>query len=243
MRLKGLKSILLAAAAAVFAFSQAASAAFVPWTTPAGSNGLVSWSGGGSTDALWGDPVVTGLNFTFSNMNNFRAEGTNGSAQTTDGLLRFNVDIAPGNQITGFSINENGFYSILGLGSVNASGKMLILDRDTNIVYEDPDLTVISPVGGFPVINGTPFGSTSGSWNGFLSVQNLPNGVTRVQITVDNNLQAISVASGPGVPTSTAFIDKKLGGGEVKISIFVPEPGTLGLLVCGAPLLMRRRRS
>lgn len=229
----------LVAAAGVAGVVESASAAFVPWTNPNGSNAFMSWSGGGSTDALWGDPTIAGTTFTF-NPTNFRAESSNGIADTVDGLLQFNIDIAPGYQITGFSINETGFYSILGLGSVKASGLLVVEDRDTTIEYTD----TLSTSPAMPVIhNANPFGGVSGQWTGVMAVT-LPNGVTRVTVVVDNNLQALSVPPGPGVPGSTSFIDKKNANAPLTISIFIPEPASAGALAgFGLVLLARRRRT
>jgi len=220
------------------------SAAFVPWTVPAGQNTQVKWAGGGSTDALWGDPVINGLTFAF-HPDQFRAESSGGGADTVDGLLRFSVDILPDpvtqqpRQITGFAISEFGSYSILGIGSVKASGLLDIENRDNNAHVNTPFVT--NPV--FPVSVNNPFGGTSGSWNGVASIQNLPNGVQRVTITVDNTLQASSGAPSPTNPGGTAYIDKKGADGTFTVSLFIPEPTSMAAVFAGVSLLLTRRRS
>ncbi|HVT90227.1 MAG TPA: PEP-CTERM sorting domain-containing protein [Tepidisphaeraceae bacterium] len=220
-------------------------AAFVPWTNPSGSNGLISWSGGGSTDDLWGSPTVSGLTFTF-HPDQFRANSSNGNAVTTDGMLRFDVDILATNPNTnqplplqGFRIDELGSYSILGIGNVQATGLLVVSNRDNfGQVYTDT-LHTVAPLGGFPVSVGSPSGSAAGAWNGFMevtAVQLIGTDIIHFTITVDNTLQATSVAG------STSFIDKKLAGAGIQISIVLPEPSTLGLLASGLPVLLRRRR-
>lgn len=226
---------LIGAAASTAALPVDSFGAFVPWSNASGSNALVSWSGGGSTDALWGDPVVSGLTFTFT-PDEFRAEASNGGADTVDGLLSFDLDILGGNQITGFRIDEIGSYSILGLGTVNATGVLIVTNRDNlSQVFTDTMTPTVPP---FPLNNANPIGSLSGIWSGSMEVPSgplFPNGITKVTIIVDNTLQA---SAGP---EGTAFIDKKLAGSGVTISIFIPEPATLGLALCALPTLLRRR--
>lgn len=238
MRATRVLAFLLAGVGAVAAMPRTSSGAFVNWTTPVGSNGLVAWSGGGSTDGLWGDPIINGLTFTFF-PDQFRAESSGGGGETVDGLLRFDLDILGGNQITGFRVDEIGSYSILGVGAVQASGVMLITDRDTLQTYTDTLDT--API--FPISNVNPLTGTSGAWSGTMEVTGMANGITRVTIIVDNTLQASSGSASPGNPGGTAFIDKKFANSGVTISIFIPEPSTLGLVFCGAPLLLRRRKS
>lgn len=247
MRLKNILLGVVAMAGLGTLVPSSASAAFVPWTNASGTNAFVHWAGGGSTDGLWGDPTVSGLNFTF-HPDQFRAESNSGVADTVDGLLRFDLDILPdannGNQprqLTGFRIDELGSYSILGIGSVQASGLLVVQNRDNGT---QTYLDTLHSTPSFPQSVVVPFGSASGSWTGFMQVSSVANGITHVTITVDNTLQATSGAPNPsaGVPGGTSFIDKKLAGAGVTISIFIPEPSTVGLLLCGVPLLLKRRR-
>lgn len=224
----------IGAAVSIAAIPTDSDAAFLPWGNASGSNGVISWSNGGSTDGIWGDPVVTGLTLTFT-PDEFRAEASNGGADTVDGLLSFDVDILGGNQITGFRIDEVGSYSVLGLGVVNATGVLIVTNREIpSQIFTD----TMTPTVPFPLSNANPVGSISGIWGGTMEVPTVglfPNGIDKVTIIVDNTLQASSGAGG------TAFIDKKLAGSGVTISIFIPEPATLGLALLAAPLLLRRR--
>lgn len=237
--MRGLKLTVagLVAAISVGVAASTASAAFIPWTNSNGSNAFMSWSDGGSTDALWGDPVVSGNTFIF-NPTVFRVESNNGIADTVDGLLQVTIDIAPGSQIDGLSINETGFYSLLGIGSVQAGGLLVVKDLDTGIEYSDTLDT--NPV--FPVANAAAFGGMSGPWSGLMAVQ-MPDGVTRVTVVVNNNLQALSIAGGGEIPGSTSFIDKKAIDSPITIEVLVPEPTILGLgsVMIGCTLLARRR--
>lgn len=235
-----LASLLMAVGGATVALPVTSQGAFVNWSNSTGSNGLISWSGGGSTDGLWGDPEITGLTFTFT-PDNFRAESSGGGADTVDGLLRFDLDILDNQQITGFRIDEVGSYSILGVGAVNATAVLLVTNR-LNLAQTFSDTMSTDVL--FPISNANPVGSVSGIWSGSMEIPNgpaLPNGINKVTVIVDNTLQASSGAASASNPGGTAFIDKKLAGGGVTISIFIPEPSTLGMALCGLPLLLRRR--
>ena len=81
-----------------------------------------------------------------------------------------------------------------------------------------------------------PVTSGSGTWGGNASVTyTLANGVKKIHLTLDNILAARSDTN------TSAFIEKKLTQGII-IQV-LPEPGAIGLLLCGAPLLLRRRRN
>lgn len=209
----------------------------IPWTNANGSNGIMSWSNGGSTDGLFGDPTVVGNTFTFQ-PTSFSVESSNGVADTVNSVLQVTIEIAPGYELQGLNISEGGFYSILGLGSVQAGSKLTVVDLDTTDEYTD--LLDTAPL--FPVVNNDAFGGVNGAWAGAMAVT-LPNGVTRVTITIDNSLQALSVPAGPGVPGSTAHIDKTSVGAPLTIEVIVPEPTILGLgsVMIGCTLLARRR--
>lgn len=213
--------------AAVFSIAVARPASAVLWTNSSGTSpGLFSWSNGGSDQGLFGDPVVVGSQFIFS-PSNFRAVSSNGVAQTTADRLFVTIDIAPGNSLVAVSLSELGDYSILGTGTVQASGFMFVTDLNSGNVAS----AVMSTNPVFPLSTTT---SAAGIWSGLISVP-LPNGATRVTIIVNNILQAISGAN------STAYIEKKNAG--LVLDIIVPEPASLSMLALGGLLMGRRRRA
>jgi hypothetical protein len=233
----------------LFASAGVCSAAFVPWSGPnaSGSNSFISWSNGGSTDALWGNPIIAGNSFLFT-PTDFRAQSSSGIGNPgiVDGLLQFQIETKPGWQISGFSLNESGFYSITGTGAVSAGGQLRIINLANGQEYTDGlDATLPvpgAPNAGFTISNPGPFGHIEGQWAGVMTTT-LPNGLQRVLIIVDNNLQAISGGPGPGIPGGNSYIDKKFANGSVVISVFVPEPASICvLLLAGVPLLAQRRR-
>jgi hypothetical protein len=211
--------------------------AAVPWTVPNGSSpgNLFDYSGGGSDEGLFGNPVVTDAGFLFF-PTNFFAESSNGAADTTRDRLFVTIDLpvnSPANTVIDkIIIEELGDYSILGTGSVKATGLLtatvldnLAITPPVGSVYHNSLIT--DPV--FPVSTTT---SIDGDWTGTMTVD-LPPGVTSVQIVLNNVLQATSGAG------STSFIEKKNAG--VEITLVIPEPATLSLIGFGTLLLGRRR--
>lgn len=223
MRYSKLVALVIAAVVSIVSIRTASA---VPWMNSSGSTPMFSWSNGGSDHGLFGDPVVIGSQFIFS-PSNFRALSSNGVAQTTADRLFVTIDLAPGYTIQNITLSENGDYSILGTGTVQASGFMFITDLNNGNVATG----TMSTTPTFPL---STTSSAFGLWSGVLTVP-LPNGATRVTIVVNNILQAISGAN------STAYIEKKTGG--ITIDIVVPEPASLSMLTLGGLLLGRRRRA
>lgn len=226
-----LSKLMIAASAAVASFAATAQAAFVPWTVPSDTiPGLFSYSGGGSTDGLFGDPIIAGSSFIFF-PTNFIAQTSGANADNTNSRLTFFVDVAPSAiDVLSISVTELGDYSINNGGTVQASASLFV----TNI--EIPVDIINNPQTDFDTFarNLAVGNNEAGQWT--LSVdKTLPSGWRRVRIDLDNILDA----SVPGAG-STAFIEKKIGG--VTVTINVPEPASITAAVLGMGALLVRRR-
>jgi hypothetical protein len=227
-----LSAVLAALVIASFAWQPTARAVPVPWTNANGSSpGFFSWQNGSNDVGLFGDPVPVGNSLVFFPSNFFSSSNAGNIPPATHDKI--NVDIlAEGNQnITQINIIEVGDYQINGTGpntSVNASGTLVV----TPLIFSNGSFQV-APLATNPAM---PVTSGSGPWTGNASVSyTVANGVKKIHLTLDNILQARSD------PNTSTFIEKKLTQGII-IEI-IPEPGTIGLLLCGAPLLLRRKRN
>jgi hypothetical protein len=218
-------------AAAVLGTAMLANAVPVPWSNPNGTiPGVFSWSNGQSDNGLFGSPIVSGMSFTFF-PNNFRAVGSNGSAQTTTDRLFFQIDVAPGAaDLNSITVTELGDYSILNGGQVSAAAFLFVTNIDLPVSLSNPLTQQASTNPGFPLVVAQP-NNASGLWAAS-AVQALPNGWRRITIVLNNTLQASAPAGG------TAIIEKKVGG----IRIDIPEPGTLSAALVGIGALLRRRK-
>jgi hypothetical protein len=199
-------------------------AAPVPWSDPSGSTPFFDYSNGESDHGLFGSPTIVGNTFFFT-PSNFQAQSSNGSAAVTTDRLSFTLMAKPGLPIEAINIGESGDYSILGSGAVSATGALFATNLSQFALQSDTLHT--TPI--FPV---TTNSFTSGLWSGYSSVT-LPNGWTKVQVVMNNNLQTQAGAN------SSSTIEKKVQ----FVSVVVPEPGTIGLItLSGALVLLRRSR-
>lgn len=224
------KTLLSVAAATIGLSASYASAAFVPWSNPSGNiAGLFSWSNGGSDNGLFGSPIIAGNSFTFF-PSNFKAASSNGVASpSVSDRLSFTLDVAPENvAFQGITVTELGDYSITNGGSVSADAFLFVTNLDIPVA---PPTNPQLGSGSFDRNLLAPPGNESGQWT-IQIVKNLPNGWKRIQIVLDNVLQATSAQGG------VAQIEKKVGG----IIITVPEPGTIGLAIAGLGAMVIRRR-
>lgn len=231
--MRSFKATLAGFGVAVLGLAAFANAAPVPWSNPSGSvPGVFSWSNGQSDNGLFGSPVVAGNSFTFF-PSNFRAIGSNGGAQTTTDRLSFTLEIAPGNVLfEGLTVNEFGDYSITNGGQVSADAFLFVTNLNAPVNPPGNPLTGSASFDN----NQLPSGNASGNWS-LQIVRNLPpspNGWTRIQVVLNNTLQAVGGANG------TASIEKKVGG--ITITVLVPEPATAGVVASGLGMLLVRRR-
>lgn len=197
------------------------------WSNSSGSGDFFTWENGRSDNGLYGDPVLVGGNTFVFTPTNFRAEASDDQTVIVSDRLTVDLIADPGFFISGIVISEAGDYTIVGTGSVEATGSFSLTNLDTNEVRN----TDIAFVPDMPITSG------SGVWTGEGEVD-LSNEFpqwTRLTLTLENDL--ISIAG----PNSTAIIAKKVVGAGVAITI-IPEPATVLLLGAGVAGVLRRRR-
>lgn len=230
--MRNLSKLFIAAGAVLAGLAATANAAFVPWTTPAGVvPGLYAYSGGGSDNGLFGDPIISGNTFAFF-PSGFLAQssGAAASSQITSDRLEFNLDIAPGNlNFASVTVAEVGDYQITNGGSVQASAALFVTNLDLPFGGGSP----ANDNDAFAQAFTQPAGG-SGNWS-LNAATVLPNGWTRLKIVLNNNLTAANDAGG------AALIEKKAQG--VIITVNVPEPTSITAAVLGMGAMLIRRRS
>jgi hypothetical protein len=198
-------------------------AAPIPWSNSSGMTDSFMWSNGQSDNGLFGDPTPVGDELVFF-PNNFKAVSTNGTAANTSDRLSFDIMMKPDFIANGFEVDELGDYSILGTGTVQASGGLFVTNLNPPVSTENDTLHT-TPL--MPIVAG------SGNWSGFEKVT--LDGWTKFHVVLDNVLQATSG------PNSASQIEKKVTQGIV-IKAIIPEPATLSLLLVGGGLMALRRR-
>jgi len=205
----------------------ATASAAVAWSTPNGSTGTYAYSNGQSDNGLFGNPTVLANSFIFF-PSNFVATASNGGAQTTSDTLSFDITVNTGQTVTAVAVRELGDYSILGNGSVSATGDLIV----TDLITTGNTVAPLISTPGSPILTG------SGSWTAQATATNLPNGWTTFHVSLTNILQANAGA------TSTSTIQKKFAQAGLEVSIIVPEPASVGVLVtaCSGLIVLRRRR-
>jgi hypothetical protein len=210
----------------------------VPWANETGSNPRFGWSDGQSDDGgleqggLWGDPTVTEHGFFFEDMNDlFKAEAAYPASDNIASSLSVTIDTSgsspPGAApLSELRIREWGSFTG-DIEDVDASGGTVLL-------------LPISP-------SGTPtelgqltmaFDIEEHTWEASMDIlfadiggtPPFPPEVSIFGIDITNHLQAI--------PLDGAASIQKLGA-----EITLPEPATLGLVLCGfLPIVLRRAR-
>jgi hypothetical protein len=208
--------------AAVIGALASSAFAVIPWTTPAGSspNNVFSYSGGQSTNGLFGDPIVTDSGFFFF-PSGFLVTSSNGVAASASDKVRVQLTVPAGSNLA-LSLQEVGDYAILGGGASSVTGTVTATVLAST---STPIGTILADT--FTNLHSTA-GNLSGIWQGSASIA-VPADVTKIQIVFDNILNATSS------PNGTSTIDKKVS------LIIVPEPATLGALLGGALFLLRRK--
>jgi len=203
--------------------------AFVPWDNSSGETDFFSWAGGGSDNGLFGDPVIVGQDTFVFFPQDFIATSVDGVSDLVSDRLEVELTAKPDFRFSGIRIQEFGDYGIDGSGAVSVSGGLFITDIGGFFRVESDELTSTP---------GSPITSGAGDWeaNAFVDLDAAPPDWTHIQLVLDNVLSALSDAG------STSFIEKKVAGAGIMITI-VPGPGSVTILALGGlPLLTRRRR-
>lgn len=203
------------------------------WTNASGSNARFGWSGGENNTDHFGNPTVTTDGFFFTDPDDFIADVDTGILSVTD-FARVTVDVAgatpnPASPIPQITVREWGTFA----GDLED----LNLQADFVVFRYSP-----MPPGSTSTINlpndATVFDEEEGTWftEYVLTAGEAGNPPyadqpwSRFQITVTNTVQVDG-----GAPAGS-FIEK------MGMSIVVPEPSTLLLLVGCIPLIPRRLR-
>lgn len=223
------------------------------------SESNIEGSGGsdGMTAELFGAPTINGDIIDF-NPKNFQAEVETQSGENTseivDGQLSFMIVAKPGQVIDNVQFNEAGDTTLIALGaaeafsSVSANFFVDVVEVDGQPLGEilnlDDALTFGPSDGDFEIgVDGSPNFNTA--WSGSVQMDlqqalidndiDFQFGATKVNITLDNTL--VAAASDGG----SAFIKKKDFDG-VTITVNVPEPGSVALVLLGVVGLVAARR-
>jgi hypothetical protein len=186
-------SLKFALVATIFALSSATNAAPMPWDVPAGSQPAFDYNTGQTNNGKLGSGVSTGSGFFFTPVN-FAASGTpTGSDSDTISVI---LNAKPNQMFTSISSSILGDYSILGAGSVNATGLLKVTNLDTAASLSSP-LT-------FNNLPASTTTSADGAWDG-ASALALPAGWTNIKVEMDSSLLADGSSNG------IAFIQAKDG--------------------------------
>jgi hypothetical protein len=194
------------------------------WSNPSGSTDYFDWQNGQCLYGLFGDPMLVGGNTLVFFPSNFRAESIDGQTGFVSDSLEFELIAHPGFSFQSISITEYGDYGILGDGRVQVSGELSLENLDTDESLNNG----LAATPAMPVISG------QGTWQAWTQLDIDPLDWTRIKITLQNDLLAVS---GFG---SAAWIEKKVLGQTVAIQI-IPEPATIATLSIGAILIFMLR--
>ncbi|MGC9455785.1 MAG: PEP-CTERM sorting domain-containing protein, partial [Phycisphaerae bacterium] len=162
---------------------------------------------------------------------NFKAESSNGVAETTSDTLQMTITAQEGDWLTSVEIFEIGDYTMSGpsdgFAEVEVSATLFVNELAPSgglagyDSYSDTFNLNIDP--SFDLFSGSLFVDLTGM------------NITSVRISWQNNLLASSESG------TTGMIQKKYG--ELGISVdVIPEPATLGLLGIGGLMAVLRRR-
>jgi hypothetical protein len=213
--------------AAVLALSAAAQAA-IAWSVPAGNVGSYTYDSGQTVNGKFGDGAASMSGFVLS-PNQFvaAASGTNTPVTTTDTA---SVNIHAASPAVGFvmvTANFAGDFSILGEGSVDATGSLTVTDLDTLAM-----VTVPLAIGGVPV---STTSNAGGSFNGTATAMIPPIPSMGTNLKLDFAATLTATAGGNGI----SLIEIK----DADIGVFmVPEPASLAALSLAGVWFRRSRR-
>jgi hypothetical protein len=202
---------------------------------------------GPSATPFFGAPTLAGDALAF-NPANFGVSSSNGGIDFKDSTLTTTIRAKPGFNINAIEFAETGDYTLAGFGTlataatVNAALFLQIIELDgisVNPIQIATNLS-FSPSGGtYDLVNDAGAGVI---WNGFVSVDldaaianaGRSGSATALLFSLNNTLVVTSEQG------TVSFLKKKAANG-VTITTIVPEPASLGLLIGGLLLGLRRR--
>lgn len=194
----------------------------------------------------FGTPTLAGDSLVF-NPTSFEAQASGGAIDLVDGTLSFILDASSDTTLNDLTINEAGFYSLIGVGTT--ATRVIAALAITVQILEVNNVAVVGPVPqtntSYQFLNANLVAdgpAILASWSGAANFDleaaaiqlGLDGNVTKAAVTINNQLIAISEAG------SVAFVDKK---GFSAFTVTIPEPGTISLLLAGGTLMMLRRRN
>jgi hypothetical protein len=192
----------------------------------------------GDSLPLFGAPIFSADSLDFNPVG-FDAHATNGSSDSTNSILTFDVYALPGFAIRNMMFEESGDTTLAGLGtaststSVTAQGSIDIFEVDgvpvmvpsvpiaLSFTPSAGDWNLAADAAGGPFLNVNWTGSLFLDVNQILTQQGVPftHGATKLSISITNTLDATSETG-----TETTIAKKDFGG--ISITINIPEPGT-----------------
>ncbi len=201
--------------------------------------------------ALFGAPAVQGNTLDFDPLNFKAGPVSNGSQQVTGQLSTTIMSNSAAFPLSRIVIDEAGDFTLTGLGPATAEVTVAMTAQFS--VTEVNGVPVGMPLSGMGTMTFVPasvpngewslpaFAGTGVLWNGhldidldaFLAANSVAGHVTKVEVIMENDLTATSANGG------SAFIAKKEFQG---LSISVPEPSSLGLLMAALVSLNGLRR-
>lgn len=185
--------------------------------------------------SLFGAPIISGSNIIFQPNNLF-------ALSTSDGLVSvpatFNLTVIAkpnGPAISGLSLVELGDFSLTGSGSyVNVGGQLIAYDAANFFSYTTNNIAMVSPANTANTVTAPP-NVQNANWAATAALSAAQNPLPfanpdGVNVVLENQLQAFAPASDPN---SLAFIQKKVTGNTVTLTVTqVPVPAA-GLLLAG----------
>lgn len=177
---------------------------------------------------LFDAPLRIGNRLQFSPLS-FASFAANGMADTTSGTLSMRIRADVGQFLRQIIIRESGNATLLGAGNAataaTINGLLTITDIDPGILATLTDQLSVTPSAPY-VLPGTNF--VQFATETIIDLTGL--GVREVIFNFNNNLQTTSQLG------TTSYIEKQ------SITIIVPEPGTMSLLLIGSLVVLRRGR-